>query len=524
MINFLNIKQYRLLGVFLTLTLLSVSCNDLLNEQPISEISTADFWQSNADANLGVVAIYDGMQATYGTKHYYWGEFRSDNFAPGNESANPNNLELVYNDITSGNNAVLDWGEFYVMINRANLAIKYIPQITNFDPNLLGEAHALRAYGYFDAIRVWGAMPLFTEPVESSAQELQKTRTDAATILNDVIIPDMLKAEELMTLVSDEYRFTKTSIWALQADVYMWMQDYANAKIALDKIVASNEFSLVTTPEDWQNLFLNDIQPGGPGKIMTGPELMLSIRYDINEPVNNPGQTRANRAGIFALFFAGLPSYYLSSTLEYKWREKFPIDSAGWDTKYPNTPPILTVDREGNGVMEPVYGDWRYYFCREDGIDGMDSKDIGEARLAKYNKLNYNQNFDDSDIVLYRYAGMLLLLAEAENRLGNDTRALDLVNEIRTARQLPLVTAAEFGATVTERENYILDERQLELLGEAQRWWDLRRTELAIPVMNPILTDSIPSGGVPLTQDRLLFPIFDEHLIENPLLEQNPGY
>lgn len=511
-----------LTGLCLTLGCLLISCDDLLDEQPVSEIGASEFWQTNSDAALGVVAIYDGLQATYRLKQYFWGEFRSDNFTVGSESASANNLELIFNDVTSGNSGVLDWSDLYIAINRANLAIKYIPQINGYDANLLAEAHALRAYLYFDAIRVWGALPLFTEPIESSTQELQKNRTDADVILNEVILPDMLKAEELMTLVSDEYQFTKTTIWALQAEVYMWLQDYAQAKVALDNIVASNEYELVTTPEAWQDMFLNDIQDGGPGKVMEGPELMLSIRYDINEPRDNPGQTRANRSGIFALFFAGLPSYYLSPVLENKWREKFPIDSAGWVTKYPDTPPVLSVDSDADGEPETVYGDWRYYFSRENEIDGIGSKLIGEARLAKYNKTNYSQDLDDSDIVLYRYAGMLLLLAEAENQLGNIEGALALVNEIRTARQLPLVTADEFGASTEEREIFILDERQLELLGEAQRWWDLRRTNLAIPTLNPIL-DTLP-GGVPLTSERLLFPIFDEHLIENPLLTQNDGY
>lgn len=522
MIYFLNIKRYRLLGLFFTLAFLSVSCDDLLDEQPISEIGASEFWKTNTDANLGVVAIYDGMQGAYRLKQYFWGEFRSDNFTVGSESASADNLQLIFNDITSGNGGVLDWSDFYILINRANLAIKYIPQIGGYNPDLLAEAHAIRAYAYFDAIRVWGALPLFTEPVESSTQELQKNRTDAATILNDVVIPDMLKAEELMTLIADKYRFTRTTIWALQAEVYMWMKDYAKAKEVIDKIVASNEYSLVTTPEAWQDLFLNDIQEGGPGKIMQGPELMLSIRYDINEPRDNPGQIRANRSGIFALFFAGLPSFHLSPVLENKWIEKFPIDSAGWVSKYPDTAPVLTTDNDADGVPEIVYGDWRYYFCREEGIGGLDNRGIGEARLAKYNKTNYSQDLDDSDIVLYRYAGMLLLLAEAENRLGNTDKALELVNDIRSARQLPLVSAEEFGASIDERENYILDERQLELLGEAQRWWDLRRTDKAISVLNPIL-DTLP-GGVPLTEDRLLFPIFDEHLIENPLLQQNAGY
>jgi len=80
----------------------------------------------------------------------------------------------------------------------------------------------------------------------------------------------------------------------------------------------------------------------------------------------------------------------------------------------------------------------------------------------------------------------------------------------------------EFGATVDEREDYILDERQLELLGEGKRWWDLRRTNKALEELNPGL-DTIP-GGTQLTEERLLFPVYFEHLVENPLLEQTPGY
>ncbi|MFK7981894.1 MAG: RagB/SusD family nutrient uptake outer membrane protein, partial [Saprospiraceae bacterium] len=507
MIKHNNKKRIHFLPLLITIVCLTFSCNGLLDEQPLSEIGAADFWQSNNDAALGVAAIYDGLQPTYRTKHYLWGEFRSDNFSVGSESASANNLELLFNDVNTGNSAAIDWSDFYIAVNRANLAIKYIPQINGFNQNLLAEAHAVRAYLYFDAIRVWGAVPLFTEPVESSAQDLELPRTDPSTIMNEIVLPDMLEAEALMTLIADKYRFTQTTIWALQADVYMWQQNYAKAKEVLDKIVGSNEYSLVTTPEAWQNLFLNDIQEGGPGKVMTGPELMLSLRFDINEPRDNPGQTRANRSGVFALFFAGLPSFHLSPVLETKWVEKFPIDSLGWATKYPDTAPVLTNDDDADGVLETVYGDWRYYFCREEGVGGLDSRLIGEARLAKYNKTNYSQDLDDSDIVLYRYAGMLLLLAEAENQLGNADRALALVNQIRTARQLPMVATEEFGTTTDERENYILDERQLELLGEAERWWDLRRTGKAMEVLNPIL-DTLP-GGVPLTQERLLFPIFD---------------
>lgn len=516
-----------LIGVFV------ISCDDLVDESAISEIDPGNFFRNNNDALSSVIGMYDAMQPAFRTKHYLWGEFRADNYVNGNDGANANNIELTDNNITSGNAPVLRWDDYYDLINRANYAIANIPNIQGFDANLLAEAQAMRAYVYFQGVKVWGSLPLFTEPVTGAGPELQRPRTDGNTILTEVIIPDMLAAEQNMNLVARPYRFSLTSIWALQAEVYGFLGDDVSAKAALEKIINSGEFSLVTTAEDWQNLFLNDstdpfvegAQGNGPFKIQEGPELIMSIGFSLNE---DQGAGSRNRAGIFALFYAGIPSFTLSPVLENKWREKFPIDSLGWVTKYPDTDPILTrpvifVDSLGvvQDSLAPVYGDYRYYLSRE-GFTNLDADAVGTARLAKYNKINFNQAFDDSDMVLYRYANIVLYLAEIENRLNNAPRALEIINEFRTARQLPLVTAAEFGTTFDEREIFILDERQLELLGEAQRWWDLRRTNRTLEIMNPIL-DTIATA-IPLTQERLLFPIFDEHLIENPLLEQTSGY
>jgi len=256
---------------------------------------------------------------------------------------------------------------------------------------------------------------------------------------------------------------------------------------------------------------------------------MFSIRYDISEDRDNPGDNFANRAAIMSIFFSGIPQFFMSPELEDKWQAKFPIEKTLWDEKYPGINPPLerTVEyTDSLGVLQDsialVYGDFRYYFSREGQVESFGSKGRGEARIAKWNRTNYNRNFDDTDIVIYRYAGILLLLANAENQLGNTDRALELVNEVRTARLLPNVTVAEFGATIDERENYILDERQLELLGEGKRWWDLRRTNKVFELLNPRL-DTIPNTA-PITEESILFPIFIDHLIENPLLEQNPGY
>lgn len=498
------------------LSMFNVSCDSILDEQPISEIGPNNFWKNNTDAESGVVGIYDAMQPTYRVAHYLWGEFRTDSYRVAAAGAPIDNIELVQQNITPGNRSALKWDNLYELINRANQAIKYIPQISGYNKSLLAEAHAIRAYAYFDAIRVWGAVPLYTEPTESVA-DLKRPRIDGNTILNDVIIPDMLKAEELMVTLSNNFRFSRASVLCLQADVYMWMNDYLKAKQAIDKFINLGTHRLVTTVQAWEDLFYNTpIGPDVPdarGKVQTGSELILSIKFDLAEVQGAPGNNLANRSGVFGLFFSGIPSFYMSSALEEKWKNRFPIDKDSWEAKYPGVDPAVTLS------TGPVYGDWRYFVCREGGYDG----NVVNARIAKFTKSNFNPIFDDTDIVLYRYAGMILLLAEAENQLGNTNKSLELVNQVRAARKLPLVTLAEFGATIDERENYILDERQFELLGEGKRWWDLRRTNKAIQVLNPILA-TIPNTSQ-LTEDRLLFPVYFEHLVENPnLLPQNNGY
>lgn len=532
MIKYINNQIVKLTVLLFAIVVLGVSCDGILNEQPISEIGPENFWKNNKDATAGVAAIYDGMQMAYGAKHFLWGEFRSDNYVLAPAGATQNNTELLTQNLTDGNAGASRWNALYVMINRANQAIKNIPTIAGFDQNLLAEAHAIRAFAYFDAVRVWGRVPLFTEPTEGLA-DIQKPQTDGTTIMNDVVIPDMLRAEELMSTLSSEFRFSKASIWALQAEVYMWLQDYEKAKVALDQIIDLGEHSLVDNVDDWIDLFYNNepnsAVPDGRGKIQEGPELIFSIRYDISEDRDNPGFSFANRAGIMSLFFSGIPQFFINPGLEKNWQEKFPIERTAWEEKYPGIDPPLerTVEyTDSLGVLRDsialVYGDFRYYYSREGQVESFGSKDIGEARVAKWNRTNYNRNFDNTDIVVYRYAGILLLLADAENQLGNADRALELVNEVRTARLLPNVSMGEFGATVDEREDYILDERQLELLGEGKRWWDLRRTNKALEILNPGL-DTIP-GGTQLTEERLLFPVYFEHLVENPLLEQTPGY
>lgn len=488
--------KHTVLSLSLTLVLLLsvTACESVLDQEPISQFSDDQFWKTPKDAELGVASIYDAMQEHYRTRYYLWGEFRADNFG---RNTITGGSDLTTNQIGADNAPVLQWDRLYKMISRANLAIAKVPTISKASPTLLGEAHILRAYAYFDAIRVWGAVPLFTEPVLGFDNELLRPRTDANQILNQVVIPDMLKAETLVSATPNQFRFTRASVWAFQASVYLYLKDYEKAKIALDKIIATKSYTLVTDRKSWREMFLNDeVQ----GKFEKGTELILSIQYDL---LTDGGATTG---GPRTQYSAAQSPFLVSALVENKWIAKFPVDSISWNMKYPKVLPPL------DDAGKRVYGDFRYFESR------LGTGAIGTVKCSKYEKTTFAPPTDDTDIPIFRYASILLWKAEVENKLStNKTAAIDLINQIRVARQLPRVLPAELTATSTtdQVENFILDERQLELFAEGQRWWDLVRTGKVVSVMGPI------NGQ---TEPKIVLPIWEGHLRANPLLTQNEAY
>lgn len=475
-----------------------VSCDSFLDVEVESQILDKDFWKNEADASAGVAATYDAMQSAYSRKYFLWGEMRSDNFDAAPATENPESLEMTSNNLSDQTQSYSRWDDLYRMALNANLAINNIPNITGNVNNLLGEAHALRAFVYFDMVRVYGAVPLYLDIIDGPNDNTTRPKTAGSIIMDSVVIPDMLRAEELITTPHEKARFSLASVYCLQAEVYMHRHEYALAKEALDKLEDLGEFSLANTPTEFHALFRSEpIQSGlSPNEQETGPELIFSLVFSDVEDLGD--------GDIYALFWPGVPSYVISDELETKWLEKYPTDSVEWVAKYPDfVPPYRYED----GRL--AFGDVSRYLQMAEL-----NKDIGEKRYGKYNTSNYPGSQDAVDIPIYRYGGMLLLKAEAELQLGNFQEAVNLINRIRLARALPRAKLSDF-QTKEQLLDAVLEERQFELLGEGKRWWDLVRNDMVVDVMGPI------NGQ---TSETILFPIYFEHLVENPELTQTRGY
>lgn len=457
-------KSFKFIGLII-LAISFFSCSDLLDKEPISSFSADGFYKTTSDAQAGIYGIYDAAQSVFRTNFAYWGEGRADNIQTAQSGEG---LQLLQNNLDESI-ASAYWGSLYDMINRANYAIKYIPEIfeegNETGTQLVGEARALRALAYFYLVRIWGDVPLILEPYQSIEQDIFISRTEKQLVLA-AIEEDLSYAtqncREKFGNDRDRIMFTKGAANALLTHVYMWQHKYDEA-IGSSSLVLNNPlYSLVTNMDDWGKIFTNSYSS----------ESIFEVAYDENET----NSLRVLYAiGSYAIF---TPSEKFKSSYE-----------------------------EGDKRIDYVYD-----------VTLTDPKAIWKFLGRGLN--DEDPTPSKQNIVLFRLADIMLLRAEALHKKGgaqNQLIALGLLNTIRRrAGLVEFETVAAAEAMYGDLETAILHERSIELCFEGHRWFDLVRTGKAISTMQPI-------NG--LSDERnLVWPISINSLRKNPNLVQNDYY
>ncbi|MEO8774152.1 MAG: RagB/SusD family nutrient uptake outer membrane protein [Gelidibacter sp.] len=442
------------------LVCIAFSCSDILDKDPVSSFSGEGFYKTPSDALAGVYGIYDALQSATRVNFAYWGEGRADAVQT-NHSGDPSILKQ--NTLSQSINSAR-WNNIYETVSRANYAIKYIPQVfetqSELSLQLIGQARALRALSYFYAVRVWGDVPLVTEPYESVGQEFFTSKTNKEVVL-DQIVEDLIFAVEHCkeNHSGDKTRilFTQGGANALLTHVYMWRKQYNEAIESAEKVLDNSLYSLVPI-SDWSKIFTSGYSN----------ESIFEVGY-------NETQTNALRV----LYALGADSDYFPSA---SFRDAFEDG-----------------DLRKNLIYDPTNANpkkiWKFF---GEGFSDESPEPSG------------------NNIVLLRLADIMLLKAEAHNQLNNPVEALKLLNLIRKRADIPELNEAEAIILYGSIEAAIAHERLIELSFEGHRWFDLVRTGKAINVMNPIngLSD----------EANLVWPIHEDALNRNPNLVQNAFY
>ncbi len=428
------------------------------------------------------------------------------------------------------------WDDMYRGINTANAIISRAPNvIENQDDlnNILGQAHFLRGYYYFWLVRQFGDVHLTLE--ETIGVETEANRTPVAQIYQDAIIPDLqFAADNLPRSQDDRGRVTSWAARTALAEVHLTLRNYDEALAFAEDVINNGPFSLVTPFSDLWSLDNHD----------NNSELIYSVQYAADPLFDATG----NPAHLFFL-------------MKYDQRDGMRRDLANGRpfTRFRPTDYLLNLfdsdmdDQRFDGSFRSVWfandpgglpdglavGDTAVYFprvalsqvekdARPFGGEIYNRDELTNRifpSLSKWeqpNRIDVNSDSGDRDFIVYRYADVLLMAAEASalKPAPDQTRALEYLNEVRM-RAYGVTDVAALPPIASVDIDVILEERAKEFVGEGKRWYDLKRTGTLVErvrLHNP--------GGSENIQDfHVLRPIplaqIDRTTNEYP---QNPGY
>lgn len=486
------------------------SCKKWVDYDPKDDFKITDqvYLQSESDYRAMAVGVYTPLQ--WLNQIVPIGDIASDNAVSGGESASDVLALQTIDDFTTiPNNSTLTdlWQCAYEGINRANYlhqykAKNYVGTSVDFAGKeaLYGEVYFLRAYYYFNLVRMFGDVPLFTDKRLTLAESKQLTRTSKTDVYKQ-IETDLTNAIAVLPAIQTEKgRVTKYAAQALLGKVYLYQKKYDAAAAILEPVITSNAFSLVS---DFGSMFLASGE--------NGVESVFEIQYSNGTPSYNWGGVTRGQ-GNYAVQQCGIRGLNGSSAMPYApgWSTNLPTQNlANAFTAGDKRKDVTILDIEAYKTANPAFN-ISYQVAPYKNTGLYNQKYLPrKGETSGQVELNYLNNQR-----IIRYADVLLMAAEANNKAtaANDTKAKTYLNLVR--RRAFGDNLHDITSSGTTLYDDILKERRLELAMEGDRFFDLVRTGKASAVL--------ASYGF-ITGKHELFPI-PQAEIEISGLTQNPNY
>jgi len=432
------------------------SCEEFLTITPETALSSATFYKTETDFQQAVNAAYAPLRTITNDRTWLLTEMRSDNtiyarninFGATEQQEDLSDHSLPDDQgITTNTHVLNQYRQDYLIIARTNQILLLIDNV-EFNQaskdNLKGQALFLRGYAYYELARYFGSVPLHLIPV-TTREEAALPLTPEADIYNH-LISDIQSAINLLPLRSQQGigRASKGAAQMLLADVFITQKRWAEAETLLKAIVSSGEYDLI---ENYEDVFSESI--GNKNTI----ESLFEIQY-----LEGP---------------EGLNSDFLYSFMPrpISLQELQPITGTS------NPQPL---DGEGNNIPTPdIIAAYEEGDLREDAsiayvqISGSDRANKVYPYIKKYAKHHSLHGNHGINWPIYRYAEVLLFLAEALNEQGKTVEAAGNLNQVRNRAGLP-DTNASGQANMKEA---IFKERRVELAFENKRWFDITRAD-----------------------------------------------
>lgn len=507
-----NYIKYCLLS--LSLVIVSGCSEEFLDVDPVANTLESNYYQTEEEMYAALVACYDPLGWLTGdfvTKLTALNAASDDVYAGGGSSTDVPALQAISNynlNPTTGPQGSL-WNRGYSGVYRVNTLLAKIEgaEVNEaVEIRFIAEAKFLRAFYYFDLIRLFESIPLILNPI--LPEEMFNVEQDSREAVFEQIEADLLAAipnlPEEVNVSIDGGRATQGAAISLLGKVYLQQEKFALAAEQFEKV---NGTPGATSPfgysllDNYADLFRTDNEFNNESIFEVSHSSLANGVWDcmpctegniINIMSGPRGYNITNTDAGAPTFVAGFGCFVVTEDLV----SAFQLDGGQYDPRYAVT--VSNVDslaQLGIVTYEPSYQNTGYFLKKFIGRQ-QDVTTGGGATELNFPQNNYEM----------RLADIYLLEAEALVRGGIDAnRAQQLLDAVRDRVGLDPVPATF--------EN-IMHERRVELAGEGHRWFDLVRTGLAPSAL-------AFKGYVEEKHDKLPIPLRE---LTNTSLEQDPAY
>jgi len=500
--------------IFITIIgLLPLGCKKFLDVKPMDKLSGNMFWKSPSDVNAFTMDLYAKFRNKLTSTEFMpaVGDLRSGYILPAtinnSNSAAEKAIREVYskfatNDLRSvlsttrewknlNYSSITKWVDFYQVIQGANILCdqvdKGVPDLTDaLTKQFHAEGVFLRCLAYFFMVRIYGDVVYYTKAYDQDVHP----RENFVDVLNSCIKELNDYKKYLPLAYSDPaytaVRATRGAANALLMNMNMWNAGFDKANKSRYFQAAADEGKEIIESNTYKLVSLDEFAQVMKGRSQEGI-------FEFNQSTNYEGLPN------FRAFFGEIML-------------KYPEKGAGGDNNsshayfkakflarlYPEGQADRRKDLWFDANMLSETGNFEFLKFKGDIISGA----TGAGSIPEW------------DLIIFRYAGILLLRAEALEELGNnDVEAIKMLNLVRQRAG----TADYSGAGAYQLSDAIFNERCKELMGEGQLYFDLVRTGR---IMNMEWTDD------PLTQSQFdqgawTWPIDPSALLENPSMKLN---
>ncbi len=480
-----------------------VSCADLGDDPKKFRPVPDGFFSSAKDVETVVSSAFSKYHVTYKTAHSFVPFTGSDDITTHKASNKADFREFDTYNASPANNWLAEWkwDPLWATILSANATINGWPNVegttehidTKIKP-IAAMAYYIRAQAYFDLVRIWGDLPLITDLATTTGKESRSPVADIyALIIADLEFAETYLPDSWVAEGSGIGKPTKMAAKALLARVYLtnagWpLKDaskYAVAAAKAKEVIDSGNYTL--EPE-FKNLWVEE-----NGSIN---EAIFVIRM-CDPCANVPGAwANGGKSNFLKVGFAAAEN------------------GGGFED-------VLAEIQFFKDFPAGPRKDATYY----DNVKGKPWQELASGRplFAKYGpNLGSIWQKTNEDIYISRYADVLLMFAEAENKATGtvSAEAYQAINAVRTRAGLTDLT----GLSSDDFHKAVIAERGWEFAAEHNsRWFDLIRNELVEEAAAHRDPDENGFGAV-ITKDNYLAPLPAKDIALNPNLKQNPGY